>query len=82
MKNNSTQQDFDNYDLDDEYDLSQMQVIPKGRYAPERRFGHNVAVLDPDIAKAFPSDEAVNDALRLVLQMARIPQPQELVANP
>ncbi len=82
MKNNSMQQDFDNYDLDDEYDLSQMQVMPKGRYATERRIGHNVAILDPEIAKAFPSDEAVNDALRLVLQMARIPQPQELVANP
>jgi hypothetical protein len=30
--------------------------------------GTNIAVLEPDIAKAFPSSAAVNDALRLVLQ--------------
>jgi hypothetical protein len=28
----------------------------------------NVAVLDPDVAKAFPNSEGVNDALRVVLQ--------------
>jgi len=47
--------------------------MPKGRYAPEHRHGSNPAVLDPDLAKAFPSDEAVNKALRLILQATRIP---------
>lgn len=37
MKHNAMQQDFDDYDLDEAYDLSQMPVMPKGRYAPERR---------------------------------------------
>jgi hypothetical protein len=27
--------------------------------------------LDPDIAKAFPTDASVNDALRLLLQIAQ-----------
>lgn len=30
--------------------------------------GTNVAVLDPDVANAFPNSQAVNDALRVVLQ--------------
>lgn len=81
MKNNSTERDFNDYDLDEEYDLAQMPVMPKGRYAPDRRVGHNVAILEPDVAKAFPSDKAVNDALRLVLQIARIPQPQDFAVT-
>lgn len=33
--------------------------------------GTNIAVLDPDIAKAFPTSAAVNDALRVVLSAGR-----------
>ncbi|OIP89007.1 MAG: hypothetical protein AUK55_15275 [Syntrophobacteraceae bacterium CG2_30_61_12] len=64
----------EDYELQDEYDLSQMPIMPKGRYAPERRIGSNVIVLEPDLARAFPTDEAVNKALRLILQAARIPE--------
>ena len=69
------------YDLREEYDLAKMPILPRGRYAPNRRAGRNVAILDPDVANAFPSDEAVNAALRLVIQMAGIPQIQEVTAN-
>jgi len=62
----------DDYELRDEYDLSKMTVVPKGRYAPERRAGKNVVVLEPDVLKAFPTDEAVNEALRLVMEMTKI----------
>jgi hypothetical protein len=62
------------YELRDEYDLSKMTIVPKGRYAPERRAGKNVVLLAPDIARAFPTDETVNDALRLVLQIAKMPR--------
>ena len=47
--------------------------MPKGRYAPERRAGRNIVVLDPDVAQAFPTDEAVNKVLRLLLEASRIP---------
>ena len=69
-----TPNDAEDYDLRDEYDLSQMTVVPKGRFAPERRQGKNVVVLAPDVAQAFPTDDAVNEALRLVIQMAKIPK--------
>jgi hypothetical protein len=73
MKKNSTPKQ-DDYELKEEYDLSKMTVLPRGRFAPERRMGKNVAVLEPDIAQAFPNDDAVNEALRLVLKAAKIPQ--------
>ena len=71
MKKNSTTK-RDDYELRDEYDLSKMTILPKGRFDPKRRIGKNVVVLDPDIARAFPSDEAVNKALRLILKATKI----------
>lgn len=64
--------DADDYELRDEYDLSKLTVVAKGRYAPERRAGKNVIVLAPDVAEAFPTDEAVNEALRLVMRIAEV----------
>ena len=64
----------DDYELKDEYDLSKMTIVPKGRFSPERRIGNNVVVLEPDVAKAFPNDEAVNEALRLIIKATKISQ--------
>jgi hypothetical protein len=67
------QNNRDDYELRDEYDFSKMSIVAKGRYAPERRAGKNEVLLAPDVAQAFPSDEAVNEALRLVLRIAEVP---------
>jgi hypothetical protein len=72
MKKNSMKKQ-DDYELREEYDLSKMTILPKGRFDPKRRIGTNVVVLEPDIARAFPDDEAVNEALRLVLKASKIP---------
>jgi len=73
MKKNSIKKQ-DDYELREEYDLSKMLVLPKGRFDPKHRVGTNVVILEPEIAKAFPNDEAVNKALRLVLKASKIPQ--------
>ena len=73
-KNSTTKRNKNDYELKPEYDLSKMTVLPKGRFDPKRRVGKNVVVLDPDIAKAFPNDKAVNQALRLILKASKIPQ--------
>lgn len=73
--------DPDDYELKDEYDLSQMTIVPKGRFAPEQRLGSNVILLESDVAQAFPTDEAVNDALRLVLQMMQLPNKHKLASS-
>lgn len=59
-------------DLDDdllpEYDFSD---AVQGKHHLAYREGTNVVFLDPDIAKVFTSSEAVNEALRLLLTLAR-----------
>jgi hypothetical protein len=64
----------DDYELKEEYDLSKVTILPKGRFDPKRRIGNNVIVLEPDVAKAFPNDEAVNEALRLLLKASKLSQ--------
>ncbi len=73
MKKNSTKKQ-DDYELLEEYDLSKMTILPKGRFDPKRRIGSNIVVLEPDVAKAFKSDEAVNEALRLLLKASQLTQ--------
>ena len=46
-------QESDDYRLKDEYDLSQLPIIAKGRYAPERSGGTNLVLLDPDVSRRF-----------------------------
>lgn len=72
MKNKDELED----DLRPEYDLAVLlQSATRGKYAARYRAGTNVALLEPDVAAAFPDDEAVNEALRLVMRLAKIPQP-------
>ena len=62
-------------ELRPEYDLAELlRGGARGKYVARYRAGSNVVVLAPDVAQAFPTEEAVNEALRLVVRMAQIPQ--------
>jgi hypothetical protein len=54
-----------------EYDFSQLKGGVKGKYVERYRAGTNLVLLDPDVAQAFPSADAVNEALRLLMQIAQ-----------
>ena len=41
----------------------------RGKYVARYREGTNVVVLDPDVAAAFPNADAVNRALRALLDI-------------
>lgn len=82
MSKNSTKKDYNDYELRDEYDLSQLPIMPKGRYAPGRQSGKNIVTLAPDVAAAFPTEEAVNEALRLVMRLSQILVTSEKTAVP
>ncbi len=43
----------------------------RGKYAARLREASNIIVLDPEIAEAFPNAQAVNNALRGLLELAR-----------
>jgi hypothetical protein len=63
-----------NDELRPEYDLTQLlKEGVRGKYAERYKEGTNLVLLAPDVADAFPSEEAVNEALRLVMRLAKIP---------
>jgi hypothetical protein len=43
----------------------------RGKYAQRYVAGSNVVVLSPDVAKVFPDSESVNEALRVLVKVAR-----------
>ena len=51
-----------------EYDFSKGV---RGKDAKHYAEGSNVVVLSPDVAEAFPDSESVNEALRVLLKIAR-----------
>jgi hypothetical protein len=55
-------------DLLPEYDFSQGV---RGKYAKRYAEGTNVVVLSPDLMEFFPDSEAVNAALRVLVDIAR-----------
>ncbi len=62
-----------NDELRPEYD---MKVLLKGgvrgKYATRYRTGTNLVLLEPEVAKAFPNEKAVNEALKLVMRLKKV----------
>jgi hypothetical protein len=64
-------------ELDDElrpeYDLkSLLKGGVRGKYAKRYRAGTNLVLLEPEVAKAFPNEKAVNEALKLVMKLKKV----------
>jgi len=56
-------------ELRSEYNLRELlKDGDQGKYVDRFREGTNIALLDRDVAEAFPTDKEVNEALRWVLQ--------------
>ena len=53
-----------------EYRHSDFGNLVRRKYAPRVAAQINVVVLEPEVAKAFPNDNAVNEALRGLLDVA------------
>ncbi len=58
-------------DLRAEYDETVLKNGVRGKYAQRYAAGTNLVRLAPDVAVAFPTEEAVNEALRLLLKVAQ-----------
>ena len=58
-----------NDELRPEYDETLLKNGIRGKYAEQYAAGVNIIKLDPDVAAAFPNDEAVNEALRFILKV-------------
>ncbi|NEQ67153.1 MAG: hypothetical protein F6K21_16920 [Symploca sp. SIO2D2] len=58
-------------ELRPEYDFAQMEGGVRCKYVERYRKGTNLVLLEPDVAQVFPNDEAVNEALRLLIQVVQ-----------
>ena len=63
-------------DMRPEYDLSQLKGGVRGKYYRKAIAGTNLVLIEPELAKVFPSAESVNHALRALADTA------EAVAGP
>jgi hypothetical protein len=62
-------------EMRDEYDFS---MAVRGRHHQAYKEGTNVVLLEPDIAEVFKDSDAVNHALRMLMELAG----SELKRNP
>jgi len=54
-----------------EYRREDLGTGVRGKYYREYKKGTNLVLLSPDVAKAFPTEEAVNEALRSLINIAQ-----------
>jgi hypothetical protein len=54
-----------------EYRREDLGAGVRGKHLKSYRAGTNLALISPDISKVFPTDEAVNDALRSLIEVAQ-----------
>ena len=54
-----------------EYDLSSLKNPIIGKYANRFKDGTAIVTLEPDVAKAFPTEGDVNRALRMLMAVAQ-----------
>ena len=55
-----------------EYDFASMRGGVRGKYARQFKAGTTLVLLEPEVAEAFPTASAVNEALRAVLRATRL----------
>ncbi|MDB5799873.1 MAG: hypothetical protein JWL63_812 [Rhodocyclales bacterium] len=58
-------------DLRAEYRREDFGVMTRGKYADKVAKSSNVVVIDPQLAKVFPNADAVNGALRGLVEIAK-----------
>jgi len=60
-------------ELRPEYDLRKLfKGAARGKYAKRYQAGTNVVLLAPDVQKVFRNESAVNEALRLVIELRKV----------
>ena len=58
-------------DLRPEYDFGKLGESVRGKYSEAYKQSRNLVLLDEDVVEAFPDEKAVNDALRLLVKLAK-----------
>jgi hypothetical protein len=54
-----------------EYKKEDLGLGVRGKYYKEYSEGHNLVLLNPEVARAFPTENAVNEALLSLIKLAK-----------
>jgi hypothetical protein len=57
--------------LRSKYGFASLEDVVRSLYLKRYRAATNLILLDPELAKAFPTEDAVNNALRSYLRMTK-----------
>ena len=63
--------DKDIDEMRSEYTRENLGPGVRGKYLNEYKESHNLVLLKPEIAKVFPTEEAVNEALLSLIKLAK-----------
>lgn len=69
-------------DMRDEYDFSAMAGGIRGKHVKQFRQGVTLVLLEPDVARAFPTATTVNDALRKAIPRPKASSGTTTLAKP
>ncbi len=69
-------------DLKAEYGLEDLGPIERGKHFAAYQQGTNLVLLRPEVAAAFPTAEAVNEALLGLMALARKLDPPKSISRP
>jgi len=58
-------------DMKTEYKREDLGLGVRGKYSEAYRESHNIVLLQPEVAEAFPTEEAVNNALKSLIKVAQ-----------
>jgi len=61
----------ENDEMREEYNRKDLGDGIRGKYYPDFVRTHNIVKLNPEVAEAFPSEQAVNDALTALIRIAK-----------
>ena len=61
----------DKDEMRSEYKREDLGNGVRGKYYEAYKEGHNLVLLKPEVAKAFPSEDAVNEALLSLIKIAQ-----------
>ncbi len=62
----------ENDDMRDSYQREDLGTGVRGKYYADYIASHNIVRLKPEVAKAFPTEEAVNEALLALIRIAQM----------
>ncbi len=59
-------------DLRPEYDFSKLKGLTRGKYYHRYLKGSQYVLIEPEVVNAFPNSAAINQALRLFIEMSKV----------